>query len=69
MLNRDTQVTRIGEVSIYDFVSISINSPRHFDLIRMQMTMHVDLETFSHTVRVQRDMAQNELIHKHTNTM
>ena len=35
----------------------------------MKMPMDVDLEPFSHTVRVQRDMTQNELIHKHTNTM
>jgi len=35
----------------------------------MKMPVDVDLETFSHTVRMQWDMAQNELIHKHTNTM
>jgi hypothetical protein len=35
----------------------------------MQVPVHIDLETFCHTVRVQRDMAQDELIHKHTNTM
>jgi hypothetical protein len=35
----------------------------------MKMSMDVDLETFSYTVRVQWDMTQDELIHKHTNTM
>ena len=39
------------------------------NLISMKMTVHVHTEPFCHTVRVQRDMAQNELIHKHTNTM
>ena len=38
-------------------------------LIRMQMAMYVHTEPFCHTVRMQRNVAQNELIHKHTNTM
>ena len=35
----------------------------------MQMAMYVDTESFCHTIRMQRDMAQDELIHEHSNTM
>jgi hypothetical protein len=35
----------------------------------MQVTMYVDTEPFCHAIRMQRDMAQDELIHEYTNTM